>query len=91
MDVGLCGAGLDIETLGDGDVVVAVEFRWETIKVCLHDGVWTFGGLVRLDGWKSAEDMGGVLQKHSSHDENCAEISVVADDDIRFLLSIHKA
>lgn len=35
--------------------------------------------------------MGCVLQKHTSHDEDSAEVGVVADDDIRFLLAVHQA
>lgn len=90
VDVGLSGAGLDMETLGDRDVVVAVEFGWKTVEVCLHDGVWAFGGLVGLDGWKGAEDMGGVLKEHSSHNENGTEVGVVAGDDIRFGFAVHE-
>lgn len=35
--------------------------------------------------------MGCVLQKHTSHDEDCAEVGVVADDDIRFGFAVHEA
>ncbi len=70
---------------------MAVEFGWETIKVCLHDGVRAFGGLVGLDSWEGAEDMGSVLKKHTSHDEDCAEVGVIADDDVRFLFAVHEA
>ncbi len=32
-----------------------------------------------------------MLQKHTSHDEDSAEVGVVADDDIRFFLAVHQA
>ena len=70
---------------------MAVEFGWETIKVCLHDGVRAFGGLVGLDGWKGAEDMCGVLKEDTCHDKDGAKIGVVADDDIRIGFTIHEA
>lgn len=70
---------------------MAVEFGWETIKVSLHDGVRAFGGLVGLDGWKGAEDMGGVLKEDTCHDKDGAKIGVIADDNFRLLFAIHQA
>ena len=57
----------------------------------MHDGVRAFGGLVGLDGWKGAEDMGGVLKEDTCHDKDGAKIGVIADDNFRLLFAIHQA
>ncbi len=80
-DVFFGGFGSDVETLGDGEISSAVEFTGEAVEECLTengDGA-TCG--VCVGGWELAENIGGVLQQHTSHDERGAKISVVADDD----------
>lgn len=80
-DVFFGGFGSDVETLGDGEICATVEFTGEAVEECLAgngDGA-TRG--IGVGGWELAEDIGGVLQQHTSHDERGAEISIVADDD----------
>ena len=90
-DVFLGGFGSDVKTLGDGEIGAAVEFGREAVEKGLAkngDGA-TCG--VCVGGWELAENIGGVLQQHTSHDERGAEISVVADDDGLDGLAIHEA
>ena len=81
------GFGWDVELGGDGEIGGAVEIVWEHVVKEL-----TVGGLaVVLSGRQSTEDVGGVLQKHTSHDERGLEIGVVANDNRRNCLTVHKA
>ena len=90
-DVFFGGFGSDVKAFGDGEICATVEFGREAVEEGLTkngDGASSGVGVGR---WKLAEDVGGVLQQHTSHDERGAKISVVADYDGLDGLAIHEA
>ena len=91
VDVGLGGARCDAELLGDGEIGLAIELGREVGEKRLHTLVGAAGGRLGLDRREAAEDMGGVLKKHTSHDERGAEVGVGTDDDRSDGDAIHEA
>lgn len=80
-NVFLGGFGCDVKSFGDGEICATVEFTGEAVEEFLakNSDCATCGIIV--SAWELAEDVGGVLKQHTSHDERGAEISIVADDE----------
>ena len=90
-DVFLGGFRCDVKTLGDGEICAAVELGRKAVEEGLaEDGDCATCGII-VSAWELTEDVSGVLKQHTSHDERCAEIGVVADDDGLDGLAIHEA
>ena len=91
VDVGLGGARCDAELLGDGEIGLAIELGWEAVEEAGHIDIGTMGGGVGLGCWEIAEDVGGVLKEHTSHDERGAEVGVGTEGDRSDGDAIHEA
>lgn len=91
VDVGLGGARCDAELLGDGEIGLAIELGGEAVEKAGHIDIGTMGSGVGLGGWEIAEDVGGVLKKHTSHDERGAEVGVGTEGDRSDGDAIHEA
>ena len=90
-DVFFGGFGCDVETLGDGEICATVEVAGEAVEKGLAENGDGASSGVGVGGWKLAQDVSGMLQQHTSHDERGAKISVVADDDGLDGLTVHEA
>ena len=90
-DVFLSSFGSDVKVFGDGEIGAAIELGWKAIEEGLTKNSDSASSGVGVGGWQLAENVGGVLQQNTSHDERGAKIDIVADDDGLDGLAVHEA
>lgn len=81
--------GSNMKTLSNGEIRAAVEFRRKIIEKRLAENSEA-ARRTGIGGRKIAEDMSGMLQKHTSHGERSAEIGIGTDGCGGDRLAIHE-